>query len=112
MLIAKVHKIHDRISTPDRLNSKDAHDVYRLLRAIDTEILATVLGRLLHHPFSSEVTGEALAHLREDFAHGPSANGSVMAGSAERLVGDPVAVAESVTLLARDLLDALHLSPG
>lgn len=36
LLVAKIHKLHDRIDTPGRLNNKDAHDVYRLLRAIET----------------------------------------------------------------------------
>ncbi len=107
LLVAKLHKIHDRIDTPDRLNNKDAHDVYRLLRAIETEVLSETLSRLLRDPVSAEVTPQALEYLGSDFALGASARGSLMAGAAERLVGDPVAVAESVALLARDLLDAV-----
>lgn len=38
---------------------------------------------------------------------GPAAPGSAMAGAAEELVGDPAGVAESVALLAQDLLDIL-----
>ena len=55
LLVAKLHKIHDRIDTPDRLNNKDAHDVYRLLRAIETEVLSDALSRLLRDPLGSEV---------------------------------------------------------
>lgn len=36
-----------------------------------------------------------------------NARGSLMAGAAEELVGDPTAVSESGALLAQDLLDAL-----
>lgn len=108
LLVAKLHKIHDRIGTPDRLNDKDAHDVYRLLRAVETDDLTTALNRLLRDPISSEVTREALKYLDTDFARGANADGSLMAGAAERLVGDPAAVAESVALLARDLLDAVY----
>lgn len=107
LLVAKLHKIHDRVDTPDRLNNKDAHDVYRLLRAIETEVLSDTLSRLLRDPVSAEVTREALEYLDSDFALGVSARGSLMAGAAERLVGDPVAVAESLALLARDLMDAV-----
>ncbi len=107
LLIAKLHKIHDRIETPDRLNDKDAHDVYRLLRAIETQVLSDTLSSLLHDPASAKVTRQALDYLDSDFAMGANARGSLMAGAAERLVGDPVAVAESVALLARDLLDAV-----
>lgn len=107
LLVAKLHKIHDRMGTPDRLNDKDAHDVYRLLRAIETDDLTAALSRLLRDPISAEVTREALQYLDADFARGANADGSLMAGAAERLVGDPAAVAESVALLARDLLDAV-----
>lgn len=108
LLVAKLHKIHDRIGTPDRLNDKDAHDVYRLLRAVETDDLRAALSRLLRDPISAEVTREALEYLDTDFARGANADGSLMAGAAERLVGDPAAVAESVALLARDLLDAVY----
>jgi len=39
LLVAKLHKIAERVDIPTRLNDKDAHDSYRLLRAIDTESL-------------------------------------------------------------------------
>ena len=107
LLVAKLHKIHDRIETPSRQDNKDAHDIYRLLRAVETEVLSAVLSRLLGEALSAEVTREALHHLGDLFAQGPGARGSVMAGAAEELVGDPAAVAESVALLAQDLLDAL-----
>jgi hypothetical protein len=89
LLVAKLHKIHDRIDTPDRLNDKDAHDVYRLLRAIEADDLTAALSRLLRDPLSSDVTREALDYLDLDFATGANAKGSLMAGAAEWLVGDP-----------------------
>jgi hypothetical protein len=70
-------------------------------------VLSAALGPLLGEASSAEVTREALDHLGELFARGPDARGSAMAGAAEELVGDPAAVAESVALLAQDLLDAL-----
>ncbi len=105
--MAKLHKIHDRIDTPSRRDNKDAHDVYRLLRAIETPVFVEAIGRLLREGVSAEVTREALNQLRELFALGPGARGSLMAGAAEELVGDPTSVSESVTLLAQDLLEAL-----
>ena len=36
LLVAKLHKVGDRLNTPDRLNDKDAHQLYRPLIAIDT----------------------------------------------------------------------------
>lgn len=65
------------------------------------------ISRLLGEDVSADVTREALDQLRDLFAHGADARGSLMAGAAEELVGDPVAVSESVALLAQDLLEAL-----
>jgi hypothetical protein len=107
LLVAKLHKIHDRIDSPSRSDNKDAHDVYRLLRAVETPALVDAITRLLREAVSAEVTRDALAQLRELFARGAGARGSLMAGAAEELVGDPIAVSESVALLADDLFEAL-----
>ncbi|MEJ7831489.1 MAG: hypothetical protein WKF79_01110 [Nocardioides sp.] len=107
LLVAKLHKIHDRIDNPSRLDNKDAHDIYRLLRAIDTDLLSSAIRRLQSVEASAEVTRAALVYLDELFAHGSGAPGSLMAGAAEELVGNPTAVAESVALLAQDLSEAL-----
>ncbi|WP_297735973.1 hypothetical protein [Nocardioides sp.] len=107
LLVAKMHKIHDRIDSPSRSDNKDAHDVYRLLRAVETPVFVDVIKRLLGEAVSAEVTRDALDQLRDLFATGAGARGSLMAGAAEELVGDPTAVAESVALLAQDLLEGL-----
>tara|TARA_R110002051_G_scaffold291646_1_gene355728 strand:+ start:16820 stop:17635 length:816 start_codon:yes stop_codon:yes gene_type:complete len=107
LIVAKLHKINDRISNPTRLDNKDAHDIYRMLVAIETEPLTRSFAALLDAPVSETVTREAVQLLMELFATGPDAVGSRMAGAAEEIVGNPVAVAESVSLLARDLLDAM-----
>lgn len=108
LLVAKLHKIHDRIGSRSRLHNKDAHDVYRLLSAIETDALVDAIERLLRGDVSAQVTREAVGHLRHHFASGSEAPGAVMAGAAEELVGDPIAVSESVALLAQDLLDGLE----
>lgn len=107
LLVAKLHKIHDRLDSPSRQDNKDAHDIYRLLRAIETQILVEAISRMLGEGLSAKVTREALGQLSELFAQGTAARGSLMAGAAEELVGDPIAVSESVALLAQDLLEAL-----
>lgn len=106
LLVAKLHKIHDRLDEPSRRDNKDAHDVYRLLRAVETSVLVDAVRHLLSDDASAEVTREALDQLGELFAQGPGARGSLMAGAAEELVGDPAAVSQSVALLAQDLLEA------
>lgn len=107
LIVAKLHKIKDRIGVPSRLDNKDAHDTYRMLVAIETELLARDFKTLLATPISEPTTREAVELLRVLLADGPDATGSRMAGAAEEIVGDPVAVSESVSLLAQDLLDEL-----
>lgn len=36
LIVAKMHKLLERLKQPNRLNDKDAHDIYRILRAIPT----------------------------------------------------------------------------
>ena len=110
LLVAKLHKLGERQASPRRLEDKDAHDIYRLFVAVTTSDLAAPMARLLADPLAGAVTERAMAYLREMFAAGPGALGSVMAGRAELGVGEPETVAASVALLAADLLLALESS--
>jgi len=113
LLVAKVHKIHERRDQPGRLNDKDAHDVYRLLVATtDTAALSLSIHRLLADPVSKTVTEQALDWLPSLFADGPDALGSVMAGRAEEGIGDPDLVAASIAALAADVLAAVAEASG
>ncbi|MFI7438420.1 hypothetical protein [Nonomuraea indica] len=47
LLVAKLHKIAERVSVPHRLNDKDAHDAYRILIDADTMELAVALATSL-----------------------------------------------------------------
>jgi len=112
LLVAKLHKIGERAhSTPDRLIDKDAHDLYRILVAAATEPLATTLNALAGDDIAGDATQTAIGFLRELFAAGPDATGSVMAGRADEGVGDPALVSESVAILAADLVAALEGRP-
>jgi len=106
LLVAKLHKIAERTTTPHRLADKDAHDVYRLLRAVPAATIAGALRYLLDDPLSRDVTRSALGHLSVLFADGPDSTGSLMAGRAEEGVGDPEQVSVAVSFLAADLLTA------
>lgn len=104
LLVAKAHKLWERRSTPHRLYDKDAHDVYRLLRACRTDGLAEVLLRILADPVTTGSCEDALTYIGDLFARGPDAVGAMMAGRAETGVGDPAVVAASAAILAQDLL--------
>lgn len=109
LLVAKLHKLGERRADPGRLVDKDAHDIYRLLVAEDAAKLARRLVELSHDQIAGPATRLAIGLLRELFA-GSSSLGSTMAGRAEQLVGDPVVVSASVTLLARDILAAIDVT--
>jgi len=108
LLVAKLHKIGERAADNSRrLVDKDAHDVYRLLRAVPTAALRDAFQRLQADPLSRGVTETALTYLADLFAAGEHGVGAVMAGRAETGVGDPAQVAASVSLLAADLIESL-----
>ena len=108
LLVAKLHKVAERRETPNRLVDKDAHDIYRLLVAISTEQLATVIARLLSDELAGDVTAQAMTYLQELFAEGPAALGAQMAARAEEGVGDPDVTAQASAALAADLLVAIR----
>lgn len=112
LIVAKVHKISDRLQqSQDRRDDKDAHDVYRLLRTIETTTLAEAFQRLLAKSVSKAVAAAAIIMLRDLFGSS-TAEGSFMAGRAEEGVGEPDQVALAASLLATDLLAELADQPS
>lgn len=108
LLVAKLHKIAERTGTPDRLNDKDAHDIYRLLIATQASDVADTFRELLNNEISQSVTADAVEMLGSLFADGPQALGSMMAGRAEEGIGNPENVSLSVSLLAADILGEME----
>jgi hypothetical protein len=104
--IAKAHKLWERRTNPDRLVNKDAHDLYRLLRATETKEVSERYQSLLKDGRSRAAAEQGLSYLGELFAR-PSSLGSQMAGRTEGKAGDPELVAASVSALVRDLLAAV-----
>ena len=106
LLVSKLHKIADREHQPGRLGDKDALDILRLLRGIDTEQLAESIRRLLNHDLSREVTGEGLDLLRR-LLGAADATGVEMAVRATEGLEDPATIRGSCVALATDLLEAI-----
>jgi hypothetical protein len=71
LLVAKLRKIGERENTPTRLVNKDAHDLYRILRAVSTDDLVAAFERLLRNDGSRQSTEEALVFLERLFCTGP-----------------------------------------
>lgn len=104
LLVAKLYKLGERQDEPrgDRLEDKDAFDVYRLLQ-LPTAELAGGIERILANERSALVGEAALGFLRELFA-APEAVGCAMAGRYVEGVADPETVRLSASALADELL--------
>lgn len=109
LLVAKVHKISDRNQEPQakRLGDKDGLDVLRLLRGVESRLLADGLIRLRQESVSATVTGEAIALLADLFGSA-DAVGTRMAIRATERLEDPRVIAESCTALTRELLSLVR----
>ncbi len=84
LLIAKAHKINDRLAQddrPDRLIDKDASDVYRLMLATPPERINEVLPKLLDDPRIAGPAQRGLEMLRAQFGarRGPGVEMAVRA---------------------------------
>ena len=113
LLVAKTHKIAERVGAMDRVRDKDALDVLRLLRAIETEDLARRLGTLRASDVAGAVTNEAIALIPILFGN-TTAEGVLMATRAAGDQEDSDTIARSMVALTTDLVGdpALLNHPG
>lgn len=102
LLIAKLHKLGDRLATPARLQAKDAGDVYRLFDAIGPEEMAATLGTLLADNRSAATTTKALMYLDALFTT-PPRPGVRLASEALRTVLPEVTVTAAMTAYTAEL---------
>ena len=109
LLVSKVHKIDERVSAARahrrELLHKDAFDIYRLLRAIDSGDLASEVRMLRSHDVSGEVTSEALSMFRRLFG-ARSGLGTELVVEHVHGLEDSAFTAESSVVLSQDLLEA------
>ena len=109
LLVSKVHKIDERVSAARahrrELLHKDAFDIYRLLRTIDSGDLASEFRMLRSHDVSGEVTSEALSMFRRLFGTRSGLGTELVV---EHVLGleDSAFIAESSVVLSQDLLEA------
>jgi len=112
LLVAKAHKLGDRIAEreagkKDRTQPKDAHDAFRLLKAVPPDAVPVGLELLLANDVSATVTQTAIELLRHHAAT-PEAELCVLAGRAEEGVGDPALVSAQVHALIADALEGFR----
>jgi hypothetical protein len=106
LLVAKLHKIEDRLGGK-RSNDKDALDVLRLLRGVETEELAQRFERLRNEPASQPEADAGLHMLRERFAEARG-EGAQLAARAAAPLEEPEEITASCAVLAEELLGRLH----
>ena len=104
LLIAKLHKINDRINDRNTSPNKDAHDIYRLLAATEETEFRKGLQMLLNNEISKSVTLEGLEILKVLFAKSLDSVGNIMAASATEGFGIYENIQNSSYLLASDLI--------
>ncbi|MCK5689275.1 hypothetical protein KAI87_08395 [Myxococcota bacterium] len=107
LLVAKLIKINDRAGT-ERQSDKDALDIARLLRAVETEDLSQRMQKILADPRSAQGTTQALDLLRTNFGRRTSLGVEMVVRATTGLI-DANELAVSCELLVGDLLDALKV---
>lgn len=110
LLVSKVLKVAERAGgTLRRQDTKDAFDIFRLLRSFETDDLARRLELLLGNELSSTVTSEAIAAFRDFFG---DASGVGVRMVAQHITGiEPEEViSASCVALSQDLIKALRRS--
>ncbi len=109
LLVAKAHKIGERLEGPDARRQeqlpKDAFDIYRLLRAVESTELASEFELLQSHEISSRVASEARSTIQRLFGE-PSGMGTQLVVRSVLNLEDSDFIAASTVALSRDLLDA------
>jgi hypothetical protein len=106
LLVAKCHKIFERLGHRDRLRDKDALDLFRLLQAVETDELAQRVNTLRNSELAGSVTKEAIEQFRVMFSE-RSAPGIAMAHRLGEEVDAGDFIATSFVLLAGELLREL-----
>jgi hypothetical protein len=109
LLVAKLHKLGDRLATPERLHAKDAGDVYRLFDAVSPDDMAITLRALLDDERSTATTTKALAYLGQLFVTSTS-TGTQLAVDALRAVLPAETVNAAMTAYADELRRVLQAS--
>jgi len=107
LLIAKVHKIAERVGAQDRVRDKDALDVLRLLRSISSEVVAERLDLLVSSDLAGGVAMEAIAALPDLFGSS-DAEGVMMAARAAGTEEDPATISASFVALIDELAAELR----
>jgi hypothetical protein len=107
LLVAKVHKLGERLATPHRLIDKDAGDVFRLLEATPLREMIRLMQTLLADDRSAAAATVAIGYVRQLFAT-PRSPGVQLAVQALAIAADQATVTITMTGYTQDLLAELQ----
>ena len=102
LVVAKAHKLGERLATPSRLMAKDAGDLYRLFEATAMAQMVETTGLLLADERSAAVTEKALDYLVQLFGT-PGRPGVRLANQALADVTDTSTITQMVVGYTRYL---------
>lgn len=108
LIVAKLIKIEERRQDRVRLVAKDALDVLRILRGIETARLSDGLARLLAHEKAGGVAREAIEFLDREFRKA-DAFGPQLAAEAASPLEEASVISQSCAILTDDLLRSIGL---
>ena len=106
LLVAKLHKIAERLHDRRRSQPKDSLDVFRLLQAVPSETLSTRFALLHCDPLSLETTRSALAFLQELFGR-EMGTGAQLAADAAYPLADRAFITAACAALTQELMSIL-----
>jgi hypothetical protein len=67
LIVAKAHKLHDRAERPNRVDDKDAADVFRMMQVTRPTTVGAKLAELARHPTAGPPTVSAVGYINELF---------------------------------------------
>lgn len=110
LMVAKAHKIGERSAqSQDRVNAKDALDMFRLLRRPGPDVLAVKLGELMNDPAAGATTRKSIEYMNVLFATA-NADGPSLVAAALEDVDQPELGQEASFQLMQVLLTKLRES--
>ena len=105
LVVAKTHKLGERLATPARLIAKDAGDLYRLFEATPMADMVAKTARLLGDDRSAGVTRQALDYLVQLFGT-PRSPGVQLSTEALADVAEASTITKMIVGYTRDLVQA------
>jgi len=107
LIVTKLHKLGERIQARDRVQKKDALDIFRMLRALSTQTLVSAFQLLLKNPIAEPAANEGLGFLADLFLR-PDSAGTMLVGDALEGLEDRGVICESCAFLASDVFKGVQ----